>query len=95
MQLTQQPTFEQIPVYLAHLAQEFTSLKESLSHNSSNEIEEPINVEQAAKHLGFDIQTIYRMVREDRIPSHKKTTRLFFFKSELNNWIKEKELVTH
>jgi hypothetical protein len=35
----------------------------------------------------MDEQTIYRLVRSKKIPFHKKS-KLYFYKSELNDWIR-------
>jgi excisionase family DNA binding protein len=51
--------------------------------------EQPINVQGAANFTGFDEQTIYRLARCKEVPCHKRGNRLYFYKSELNNWIKD------
>jgi excisionase family DNA binding protein len=51
--------------------------------------EKPMDVQRAADFINLEnVQTVYRMVREGRIPFHKKGSRLFFFKSELVAWMK-------
>ncbi len=59
-------------------------------YNASPEAETPIGVHEAADHLNLDIQTIYRMLRTtgSGIPAHKKNNRWYFFKTELNDWLK-------
>lgn len=54
------------------------------------EPEKPVNVADAAAHVNLDEQTIYRMLRAEEIPAHKRASRWYFFKSELNDWIKNK-----
>jgi excisionase family DNA binding protein len=52
------------------------------------EVEKPTDVFGAADHIDLDEQTIYRLVRTKEIPYHKKGKKLYFYKSELNEWIK-------
>ena len=46
------------------------------------------NVKGAAKILDSTSGTIYNLVHERRIPYHKQGKKLYFFKSELLEWIK-------
>lgn len=51
--------------------------------------DEPLKIDEAREFVRLDnVQTLYRMVRENRIPYHKKASRLYFFKSELSEWLK-------
>lgn len=89
MVLTKQPTFEQIPDYLVGIATEIQNIKEALVFPLSNtNVEKPTDVFGAAEHVNLDEQTIYRLVREKGIPYHKQGKKLYFYKSELNTWIK-------
>jgi len=66
-------------------------LREELPYQvqqSVDPIEKPTDVEGAAEHLQLDEQTIYRLVRQKKIPFAKQGRKLYFFKSELNDWIK-------
>lgn len=86
------PTLEQLPQLFADFVKKFEVFREEVEKNK-NYIEEPIGVEEAMKFINLDnTQTIYRMVRAGRIPYYKKGNRLYFFKSELNEWIKTKNL---
>lgn len=89
MLLTQQPTFDQIPNFLVGIAGEILTIKESLHSSTPNtEIEKPVGVSGAADHIDLDEQTIYRLVRFKKIPHHKQGKKLYFYLSELNEWIK-------
>jgi excisionase family DNA binding protein len=89
MLLTQQPTFEQMPSFLAGIAGEVLTIKETLLNTSLHvEAEKPTDVPGAADHTNLDEQTIYRLVRQKEIPFHKRGKKLYFYKSELNQWIK-------
>ena len=82
-------TLEQVPDFLVTLSEDITFIKNNLRPATIEEIEQPLNVEEAKAFLNLENpQTVYRMVREGRIPHHKKGSRLFFYKSELNQWIK-------
>jgi hypothetical protein len=80
------PSFDQMPAVLAQLAQDVAELKQTPA--PATEPEKPINVPEAAEHIHNDIQTVYKYVRLKKIPHHKKNGRLYFFKSELNEWLK-------
>ena len=53
------------------------------------EAETPIKIDAVSEHTGYKKQTIYEYCRLNKIPYHKKNNRLFFFKSEITDWIKE------
>jgi predicted DNA-binding transcriptional regulator AlpA len=90
MAYTQNLTLEQVPSFLVKMANELQTIKELLhkSHEQNlAEIEPPIDVSGAAAFVRMDEQTIYRLVRAKKIPFHKKS-KLYFYKSELNDWIR-------
>ena len=51
--------------------------------------ETPIKIDEVSKLISYKKQTIYEYCRCNKIPHHKKNNRLFFFKSEITDWIKE------
>lgn len=51
-----------------------------------NASEQPISTKEAAKFLMMDTQTLYQ--KQHLIPTHKKGGKLYYFKSELVNYIK-------
>jgi predicted DNA-binding transcriptional regulator AlpA len=53
------------------------------------EAETPIKIDAVAELTGYKKQTIYEYCRFNKIPYHKKNNRLFFFTSEITDWIKE------
>jgi excisionase family DNA binding protein len=83
-------TFEQIPSFLAFLGEKINTIEERVSISALNttEIERPTDVEGAADHVSLDYQTIYRLVREKKIPFYKQGRKLYFYRSELNEWIR-------
>ena len=53
------------------------------------EDEVPQDVDEISLLTGFSKPTIYGYCQKNKIPYHKKNGRLFFFKSEIIEWIKE------
>jgi excisionase family DNA binding protein len=58
------------------------------------EDQKPLGISEAAKHIGKSKPTIYRLVGEREIPHHKKGGKLYFFKEELDEWIKTGKVKT-
>jgi excisionase family DNA binding protein len=83
-------TLEQVPSFLVSLSQDISYIKDNLQKPAGAEsIEPPIDVQEATDFVRLEnVQTMYRMVREGRVPFHKRGSRLFFYKSELNSWIR-------
>jgi excisionase family DNA binding protein len=52
------------------------------------EADNPLNIDEIAKLTGYTKPTIYAYCQNNAIPYHKKNGRLFFFKSEIIDWIK-------
>jgi excisionase family DNA binding protein len=57
----------------------------------SNEPERPILIDEAAEMLGYSRSHMYTLCRTDSIPFTKKGRWLYFYVSELNEWLKGKE----
>jgi excisionase family DNA binding protein len=55
----------------------------------NQETEEPLDTEEAASFVNIEIPTLYSFVQKKNIPFHKRGKKLYFFKSELNEWIKK------
>jgi predicted DNA-binding transcriptional regulator AlpA len=51
--------------------------------------ETPVRIGAVESLTGYKKQTIYEYCRLNKIPYHKKNNRLFFFKSEITDWIKQ------
>lgn len=52
------------------------------------EIETPIQLDEVLPITGLKKPTLYGYVQRNEIPYHKKGNRLYFFKSEIIDWIK-------
>ncbi len=51
-------------------------------------MEEPLDINQAARLLGLKKGTIYNMVSRKTIPYHKVGRRVLFLRSELEPWFR-------
>ena len=84
-------SFDQLPAAIYQLSQDVSELKRLLIEqptvNNFNHEEKPLNVGQAAEYLGIAKQTLYQNIA--RIPSRKRFGRLFFFRSELTEYLNE------
>lgn len=56
---------------------------------NNNELETPIGLKECAEFLDKSKHTVYQHVSKREIPFHKKGKKLYFYKSELNTWIKD------
>lgn len=85
-------TFEQIPSFLLQLGEKITNIETRLEVTNSNqitEVEKPLGgVSAAAEFLGLEEPTIYALVQAKKIPFHKPSKKIYFYASELNEWIK-------
>ncbi len=59
------------------------------NHGNSTPADQWFNIEQASDFLGLAVQTIYQKVSGLGIPFHKKGKKLWFLKSELDQWLKD------
>jgi len=48
----------------------------------------PLNIDEAAEFLSLKKSTLYSKVCRRELPFYKQAGRLYFFRSELLNWIK-------
>ena len=68
-------------------------LRNTNEHQSM--LEEPITIEQAAEFLKKSRQDCYFLISnkaQDPLPHHRKGHKtIYFFKSELNSWVKRKQ----
>jgi excisionase family DNA binding protein len=97
-------TFEQVPAVLGEVVQNQREIAEQLSHIShrlpqegdltQGDVNEPMNVEQAAKFLKLSVKTIHTLASKGEIPYYKPAKHLLFFKSELIDWVKKSKRKT-
>ena len=63
-----------------------SDLESSTATQSEDEF--PIGIKEASKILDKAPQTLYGLVNRRKIPFHKKGRKLYFFKSEILQWIR-------
>lgn len=83
-------SFDQLPVLISELKTEIVEMKSLLLQRSESQIESnnPINIKQVAELTSLTVPTLYGYCQRKEIPYQKKGNRLYFFKSEVIDWIK-------
>ena len=61
---------------------------QKMNKESSSNIDEFLTLEEVADLIGYKQNSIYGLVKKNKIPHYKKG-KLFFLKSEIFEWIKE------
>jgi predicted DNA-binding transcriptional regulator AlpA len=82
--------FEQLPNVVATLTDEVRELKALILKKAESHtlLETPIRLEEVVPIAGLTKPTLYGYVQRNEIPYHKKGNRLYFFKSEIIDWIR-------
>ena len=82
--------FDQLPNLVADLKKEVLELKALLLLKAEPQTESnnPINIKEVATLAGLTVPTLYGYVQRNEIPYNKKGNRLYFFKSDIIEWIK-------
>jgi excisionase family DNA binding protein len=83
-------TFEQLPQAVSKLQEKLENIEKLLleTGNRAKETDELLTIAQAAKFLNVTTATLYSKVCRKLIPVNKQGKRLYFYKSELEDWIK-------
>ncbi|TDH23978.1 DNA-binding protein [Segetibacter sp. 3557_3] len=84
-------TFDQLPQAVRQLYDKLTTIEQLLREetSSSEKEDELLTITEAAKFLNLSIPTLYGKVSRREIPVNKQGKRLYFYKSELIEWIKQ------
>ena len=82
--------FEQLPDVIADLKNEVKEMKALLLQKSEyySETDNPIDIKDVAELTGLTVPTLYGYCQRNEIPYQKKGNRLYFFKSEIIDWIR-------
>ena len=85
------PNFEQLPSAVAALRDEVFEIKSILldqvePHHS---IKNPIGIREVSEITMLSVPTIYSYCQKNKIPYSKVGNKLYFFRSEIINWIKQ------
>ena len=73
------------------------ALKEILSEQLGavkQQLPEILDIHQASEYLKLKIATLYEKTSRKQIPHFKKGNKLYFYLSELQNWIKQGKVKT-
>ena len=85
------------------LREEFDQLKEQIEElkiliikekQVVKEVENPLRIKEVAKYLTKSTATIYGYVQQKKIPHYKRGNKLWFFKTEILDWIKTGKVKT-
>jgi len=82
--------FEQLPNIVADLKKEVQEMKALLLQKAEKQVEpdNPLSIKDVAKLTELAVPTLYGYCQRNEIPYYKKGNRLFFFRTELIDWIK-------
>jgi predicted DNA-binding transcriptional regulator AlpA len=82
--------FEQTQQDVAEVKKDLKELKALLLNKAENQskTDNPLSIDEVLKLTGYTKPTIYGYCQKNEIPHHKKNGRLFFFASEIIDWIK-------
>ena len=86
----EQYSFDQLPRAVSELHQKLDILQDLIleSRQAVPQAVELMTIAQAAEFLKLSVQTLYGKVCHKEIPVSKKGKRLYFYKSELEDWIR-------
>lgn len=83
-------TFDQLPQAVGQLQDRLTTIEQLLRErkNEAPDPDELMSISAAATFLHLSVPTLYSKVSRREIPVNKRGKRLYFYKSELADWIK-------
>ncbi|WP_207424996.1 helix-turn-helix domain-containing protein [Pedobacter sp. SYSU D00535] len=89
-------TFEQLPEAIRVLIEKVNNIEALLTDLRQKESDEDkiYTVAEAAAFLNLSIHTIYSKVSRQEIPVNKQGKKLYFYKSELIQWIRAGKVKT-
>jgi len=90
-------TFEELPNVIGELFAKIDNIEKLLQENKVKAItleEELLTISEAAILLKLSVATIYTKVCKNEIPVNKQGKRLYFYRSDLLNWIRAGRIKT-
>jgi excisionase family DNA binding protein len=83
-------TFDQLPHAVGLLHDKLMTIEQLLRDRAapSPVPDELLTISEAAKFLNLSVPTLYSKVSRREVPVNKQGKRLYFYKSELADWIK-------
>lgn len=90
-------TFDQIPKMMNKLYEKMDRIERMLSAFPQVQLrnDELLSIAEASQLLKLAIPTIYSKVSRNEIPVNKQGKRLYFYKSELIEWIRSGRVKTN
>ena len=96
-------TLETLPTAVENLVQSQTLILDGMAKiqnqlkgfNDSSQEELPINIKEASKIIGRAVGTIYNKINNHSIPHYKEGGKIYFFKSELLEWLRKGKVETN
>jgi excisionase family DNA binding protein len=84
------PTFDQLPQMVGKLFDKLSKIESLLQEKEQviQQTDELLSVTQTAELLNLSVTTIYGKVSRKEIPVNKQGKRLYFYRSQLSDWIK-------
>ncbi|OKL39996.1 helix-turn-helix domain-containing protein [Pontibacter flavimaris] len=83
-------TFDQLPQAMRLLHEKMDRLELLLTeHQPPQDTETIFNVTQAAAFLHLSVSTLYVKVCHREVPFNKRGKRLYFYKTELDAWVRK------
>ena len=91
--MTENLTFDQLPEAVTMLTKEVSELKRLLIEKQENipteQPEQLLTIQEAAKFLNLKVPTIYSKVSKGELPVMKRSKHLYFSSTELLQYLKE------
>ena len=88
-------TFDKLPEAVSQLLEKVSHIESLLAEQKLQPAyDEPLNIIKAAKFVDLAVPTVYSKVSRKEIPFNKQGKRLYFYKSELEEWIKKERKQT-
>ncbi len=85
-------TFDELPQVVEHLINEVAAIKtlvekQNENNSSGSDLRVPLSIDEACRIVRKSKPTIYRLVGERQIPYSKVGHHLYFYKTDLLDWI--------
>ncbi len=84
-------TFETLPKAVSSLFEKLTNIEKLLGAQGSTDQDRPdeiLTVPQAAEFLSLSVPTIYSLISRRELPAMRKNGRVYFFRTELMNYLR-------
>jgi predicted DNA-binding transcriptional regulator AlpA len=83
-------TFDQLPEAVTKMQEKLDNIEQLLLQRQEQALEqdEIMPVIRTAKFLDLAVPTVYSKVCRKELPVHKRGKRLYFYRSELTEWIR-------